>query len=134
MINHFRLEMALKLSMMKDLGTRPIELTWIKPLKDVDLTTGAVSLTGAKFTKGRTGKLKPKTLDLLKTYIEKKKLTINDPLFHPSRSDYFGDNYRHARNQLAKDFNMPELKQICLYDFRRFSEQENTTYQAEKFL
>jgi hypothetical protein len=25
-----------------------------------------------------------------------------------------------ARNRLAKDYNMPELKQICLYDFKRF--------------
>ena len=41
MINHFRLEMALKLSMSKDLGTRPIELTWLK-VKDIDLSTGII--------------------------------------------------------------------------------------------
>jgi hypothetical protein len=72
MINHFRLEMALKCAMMKDIGTRPIELTGIYSLRDIDLTTRVTSLTGAKFTKGRTGKLKPKTLDLLKLFIEKK--------------------------------------------------------------
>jgi integrase len=39
--------MALKLSMMKDLGTRPIELTLLT-FQDIDLTTGTTSITGAK--------------------------------------------------------------------------------------
>ena len=38
MINHFRLELSLKLSMLKDLGTHPIELTWLK-VRDIDLST-----------------------------------------------------------------------------------------------
>ncbi len=41
LINHARIEMALKLSMSKDLGQRPIELTWLT-LKDIDLSTGIV--------------------------------------------------------------------------------------------
>jgi integrase len=118
MISHFRLEMALKLSMSKDLGTRPIELTWLT-VKDIDLTTGNVSITGAKHTIGREGKLKPKTLELLKIYIIKKKLNANSRLF-PIKSDNLSTDYRHYRNRLADDYNMPELKQICLYDFRRF--------------
>ena len=28
--------------------------------------------------------------------------------------------YRHYRNRVSDEFNMPELKQIHLYDFRRF--------------
>jgi integrase len=119
MINHFRLEMSLKLSMMKDLGTRPIELIWLK-ICDIDLSTGTVSITGAKHTIGREQKLKAKSIELLKTYIKKKQLNNNDKLFNISTSDYFGDDYRHSRNRLADDYNMPELKQICLYDFRRF--------------
>ena len=55
LINHLRLEMALKLSISKDLGTRPIELTWLI-VKDIDLSTGIVSITGAKHTVGREGK------------------------------------------------------------------------------
>lgn len=35
--------------------------------------------------------------------------------------------YRHARNRLAKDYNIPELKQICLYDFRRFKASREYT-------
>jgi hypothetical protein len=72
-ISHFRLEMALKLSLSKDLGTRLIELTWLA-VKDIDLSTGIVSITGAKHTVGREGKLKAKSLDLLKIYITKKHL------------------------------------------------------------
>ena len=47
LINNARIEMKLKLSMSKDLGTRPIELTWLI-VKDIDLTTGATAITGAK--------------------------------------------------------------------------------------
>jgi integrase len=118
MISHFRLEMALKLSLSKDLGTRPIELTWLS-VKDIDLATGIVSITGAKHTVGREGKLKPKTIDLLKIYIEKKQLNPNSTLFNIT-SQNMANDYRHYRNRLAKDYNMPELKQIQLYDFRRF--------------
>ncbi len=118
LINHLRLEMALKLSMSKDLGTRPIELTWLV-VKDIDLSTGIVSITGAKHTVGRDGKLKPKSLELLKIYINKKKLSANSRLF-PIKSENMANDYRHCRNRLAEDYNMPELKQVQLYDFRRF--------------
>jgi integrase len=118
MINHFRLEMALKLSMSKDLGTRPIELTWLA-VRDIDLSTGIVSITGAKHTIGREGKLKTKSLELLKIYISKKKLNSNNRLFN-CKSENLSNDYRHYRNRIADDYNMPELKQIQLYDFRRF--------------
>jgi integrase len=118
MINHFRLEMALKLSMLKDLGARPQELVWLR-VKDIDLTSGIVSITGAKHTIGRDGKLKAKSLSLLKIYIQKKQLNANSRLFNIT-CDNFANDYRHYRNRLANDYNMPELKQICLYDFRRF--------------
>jgi integrase len=78
-----------------------------------------VSITGAKHTVGRDGKLKAKSIALLKIYIEKKQLNTNSRLFNIT-SDNFANDYRHYRNRLAKDYHMPELKQICLYDFRRF--------------
>jgi integrase len=111
--------MALKCSMSKDLGNRPIELLWLK-VNDIDLTTGTVSLTGAKHTIGREQRLKTKSLELLKIYLQKHQLNGNDRLFNTSSTDILGTDYRHARNKLAEDYNMPELKQICLYDFRRF--------------
>jgi len=118
LINHARLEMSLKLSMSKDLGERPVELTWLI-VKDIDLSTGIVSITGAKHTIGREGKLKAKSLELLKIYIKKKNLSSNSRLFN-CKARNLSDMYRHFRNRVADEFNMPELKQIQLYDFRRF--------------
>jgi len=83
------------------------------------LSTGIVSITGAKHTVGREGKLKNRTLDLLRIYIKKKKLNPTGRLFNMN-SDNFSNNYRHIRNRIAEECDMPELKQIQLYDFRRF--------------
>jgi integrase len=118
LINHARIEMATKLSISKDLGQRPIELTWLT-IKDIDLSTGIVSITGAKHTIGREGKLKQKSLTLLKILIETKELTQTSRLYNGT-SDNLSANYRHYRNRIAKEYNIPELKQIQLYDFRRF--------------
>lgn len=118
LIDHSRLEMAMKLAISKDLGNRPQELCWLT-LKDIDLNTGIVSITGAKHTIGREGKLKTKALTLLKIYIEKRKLTANSHIYN-GNSENLSDNYRRTRNRIAEKYNMPELKQIQLYDFRRF--------------
>ena len=116
--NHARIEMSLKLSISKDLGQRPKELTWLT-LKDIDLSTGNVSITGAKHTIGREGQLKAKSLELLKILIKKKNLTANSHIYNGT-SDNLGNDYRHYRNRIADEYDMPELKQIQLYDFRRF--------------
>jgi integrase len=63
---------ALVFSMMKDLGTRPIELTRLK-VKDVDSDTGIVTITSAKHCVGRTLRLKAQTLVMLKAYILRRK-------------------------------------------------------------
>lgn len=118
LINNARLELKLKLSMSKDLGQRPIELTWLK-IQDIDLSTGIVSLTGAKHTVGREGKLKPKTLELLKIFINNRKLNGTSKIYN-GKSSNMASTYRQYRNRLAKEYNKPELKQVQLYDFRRF--------------
>jgi integrase len=118
LINNARIEMKLKLSMFKDLGLRTIELTWLT-IGDIDLTTGIVSITGAKHTVGREGKLKQKTLDLLKIFIKKKNLNVNSHVYN-GKSSNLSTNYRHYRNRITEEYDMPELKQIQLYDFRRF--------------
>ncbi len=84
-IEHARPTTKLKLSMEKDLGTRPIELYWLK-VGDIDLTTGLVTITGAKHTIGREGKLKPNTLALLKQYVNNEHLRMNDRLFKGKKS------------------------------------------------
>jgi integrase len=118
LIEHCRLEMKVKLAISKDLGQRPQELCWLT-LKDIDLSTGIVSITGAKHTIGREGKLRAKALELLKTYIQKRKLSANSHIYN-GKSENLSDNYRRSRNRIAEKYDMPELKQIQLYDFRRF--------------
>jgi integrase len=125
LINHARLEMALKLSLSKDLGQRPKELTWLT-IKDIDLSTGIVSITGAKHTIGREGQLKSKTLDRLKIFIKRKNLSANSRICNAT-SENFACNYRHFRNKISDEYDMPELKQIQLYDFRRFKASKTTT-------
>jgi integrase len=125
LINHARPVLAMKLSISKDLGQRPVELTWLT-LKDIDLTTGLVQIRGAKHTKGREGQLKAKSVDLIKLQIDKGQLTQTDHIYNGS-SDNLSTDYRHYRNRVAKEYNMPELKQIQLYDFRRFKASKSTT-------
>ena len=66
--------------MSRDLEQRPIELTWLK-VEDIDLITGLTSLTGAKHTIGREGKLKPDNLELLKRYIKRENLNAKSIIF-----------------------------------------------------
>ena len=109
---------ALILSMMRDLGTRPIELTWLK-VRDLDLQTGTVSITSAKHCVGRTLKLKSQTLVMLNAYIVRRKLNQNDVLF-PISSGSISNAYRRVRNRLAEKLSDMSLKSIRLYDFRHF--------------
>jgi integrase len=109
---------ALFLSMSKDLGTRPIELTWLK-ITDINLQNGTVNITGAKHTIGRIGKLRPTTLEMLKAYINKRHLNQTDRIF-PTTSENISENYRVVRNRLATQLQDPTIKQIRLYDFRHF--------------
>jgi len=121
---------ALILSIMKDLGTRPIELTWLK-VRDIDLETGTVNITSAKHCVGRTLKLKSKTLALLKTYILTKKLGQSQTIFK-MKSGSMSENYRRIRNQLAEKLGDASLKTIRLYDFRHF--RASMTYHKTKDL
>jgi len=109
---------ALVFSMMRDLGTRPIELTWLK-VKDIDLQNGVVSITSAKHCVGRTLKLKSQTLVMLNAHVLRKKLGQNDVLFSIS-SSVISNAYRRIRNKLALKLGDASLKSIRLYDFRHF--------------
>jgi len=118
LISHATTRMALILSISKELGTRPIELTWLK-IKDINLQNGTVNIKSAKHCNARILKLKTRTLDMLKQYINKKDLKQNDRLF-PTKSENISDNYRHLRNRLAKKLQDPTIQQIRLYDFRHY--------------
>jgi integrase len=110
--------MALILSMSRDLGSRPVELTWLR-VSDINLQNGIVSITGAKHTIGRNGKLKPNTLEMVKQHINKKQLNPNDRLF-PTESENISESYRRLRNRLAEKLQDPTFKTIRLYDYRHF--------------
>lgn len=118
LISHASPRMALILSMSKDLGTRPIELTWLK-VSDIDLQNRLVSITGAKHTVGRVGKLKPNTVEMLKQYILKNHLNADERLFK-CKSKNISEQYRRLRNKLAEKLQDPTFKTIRLYDFRHF--------------
>jgi integrase len=114
---------ALILSMMKDLGTRQIELTWLK-LKDIDLETGIVNTTTAKFGVGRTLKLKAQTLAILKTYVNKKKLGLNDRLF-PVKSNAISEAYRNSEIDWLKNWKTQLSKAIGYMTFDTLEPQWN---------
>jgi integrase len=118
LISNARTRMALFLSMSKDLGTRPIELTWLQ-IKDTNLENGTVNITSAKHCIARILKLKTNTLEMLKKYINKKDLNQNDRIF-PTKSENIRASYRRLRNVLAKKLQDPTIQQIRLYDFRHF--------------
>ena len=103
---------------MRDLGTRPIELTWLK-LKDFDLETGVVNITTAKFGVGRTLKVKSNTLAMLKVWVNKNKTGLNDKVF-PVKACTLSESYRKLRNSLSVTLQDPAFKSIRLYDFRHF--------------
>ena len=111
-------KLALVFSIIKDLGLRPIELTWLK-VKDTDLESGMVNITSAKYCVGRSLKVKPQTLAMLKTYISFKKLGQNDIIF-PIQSSSVSETYRRVRNRLAEKLGDLSIKTIRLYDFRHF--------------
>jgi integrase len=118
LISHAVPRMSLILSMSKDLGTRPVELTWLT-VSDINPQNGIVNITGAKHTVGRNGKLKSNTLEMLKKYINKNHLNANDKLF-PTQSEHISESYRKLRNTLARKLQDPTLLTIRLYDFRHF--------------
>jgi len=130
LISNSSTRMALFLSMSKDLGSRPIELTWLK-VTDINLQNGTINLTGAKHTVGRNGKLKPNTLEMLKAYINKKGLHQDDRLF-PTESENISESYRRLRKALAKKLQDPTIQEIRLYDFRHF--KASTEYHKTKDL
>ena len=118
LISNARARMALFLSMSKDLGTRPIELTWLR-VRDINLDNGTVNITSAKHCVGRALKVKATTLEMLKKYITKKGMNQDSRLF-PTESEYMSNAYRVLRNALAKKLQDPTIQQIRLYDFRHY--------------
>jgi integrase len=111
-------KLAVKLSISKETGLRPIEVVNLR-VRDIDLDKGLVYPTTAKHGKGRVLKLTSRTLSMVKTLIAKENLGLNSKLFK-NNSDEYSRQFRRVRNKVAKKLNDPSIKSIRLYDLRHF--------------
>jgi integrase len=109
---------ALAFSMIKDLGLRPVELTWLK-VRDVDLENGIVNITSAKHCNGRTLKIRQSTLLMLRNYINSRNIGLNDKLF-PVDSSSLSETWRRIRNKVSEKLRDVTLRTIRLYDLRHW--------------
>ncbi len=110
--------LALKLSMSKETGMRPIELVSLK-VKDVDLQKGVIYPATAKHGSARALKISLKTLEMLKLHIHKNTLGNNSKLFKQNSVKY-AKSYRNIRNAVSNKLKDPSIRTIRLYDFRHF--------------
>jgi integrase len=110
--------MALKLSISVETGMRPIEVMNLK-VKDVDLQNRIIYPSSAKGGSARVFKISDRLTDMLRVYISKRKLGLNDKLFKGTSNDY-GKLFRAYRNRLADKLQDPSIKQITLYSLRHY--------------
>lgn len=103
--------------LVKECSLRPIEVEWLK-VKNIDLNIGVIYPEIAKGSEPRAPKMKNETLAMLKGYIGKQNLGLNDHIFSSSKT--LQKNWNKLRNKLAHQYGKPELKQIRLYDLRHF--------------
>jgi integrase len=112
-------KLATALSISRDTGLRPVELTRLK-LKDIDLTKGAIYPETAKGGSPRVLKLKNAALNMLNKYIAKRNIKPNDYVFGTWHSDNYGKSFRYHRNKTAEKLQDLSIKSIRLYDLRHF--------------
>jgi integrase len=113
-----RPRLAVKLSISKETGLRPVELLTLK-VKDVDLEKGIIYPSTAKHGAARALRVKTKTLSMLKSYIHKNDLGVNQRLFRQDSAQY-AKSFRYIRNKIAKNLEDPSIRTIRLYDLRHF--------------
>ena len=118
LIANSRKIMAIKLTLSKETGLRPVELCNLK-VRDIDLEQKTVYPTTAKHGSARALKISTSLQEMLRTHIDEHKLNPTDKLFKGDSSNY-GKHYRLHRNKLAERLHKPELKAIRLYDFRHY--------------
>ena len=116
LIAHARRTMALKLTISKETGLRPIELCNLK-VRDVCTERKLIYPTTAKHGKARALKISDTLQNMLQTHITAHKLNTNDQLFKGDAQNY-GKYYRDMRNNLANKLQDQTIRTIRLYDFR----------------
>jgi len=116
-IAHANPKYALILSLMKETGMRPIEISKLT-LKSFDLNKNTVIASGAKLGKQRELRLSQNTVAMLRNYLSKHDFSVTEPIFPKSRS--IRDNYLKIRRNVAKKLGDISLLQVKLYDFRHY--------------
>jgi integrase len=116
LIAHARRTMALKLTISKETGLRPIELCNLK-VRDVCTERKLIYPTTAKHGKPRALKISDTLQNMLQAHITAHKLNTNDQLFKGDAQNY-GKYYRDMRNNLANKLQDQTIRTIRLYDFR----------------
>ena len=117
LINSATKKYALILSILHDTGMRPIELERMR-LRWIDLERGAINVQTAKGGVGRTLQLKPQTLAMLKEYIGKRQLGLNDRLF--ASVACMRRRFYTLKKTAAEKLQRPELLRVNLYSFRHY--------------
>ncbi len=117
LIAHAKPKYALILSLLKETGMRPIEISKLT-LKSLDFERRTVIAPGAKLGKQRELRLTTNTVAMFKAYLAKHEFAVNEQLFPKSRS--IRDNYLKIRRNAARKLGDPALRQIRLYDFRHY--------------
>ena len=113
-----RPRLAVKLSISKETGLRPVELLALK-MKDVDLEKGILYPSTAKHGAPRVLKIKMKTLNMLKAHIHKNRVSVGQRLFTQTSAQY-AKSFRHNRNKVSENLEDPSIRTIRLYDLRHF--------------
>jgi integrase len=112
-----RPRLAVKLSISKETGLRPVELLALK-VKDVDLEKGILYPSTAKHGAPRVLKIKMKTLNMLKAHIHKNSLSVGQRLFTQTSAQY-AKSYRHIRNKVSENLEDPSIRTRA--PFNRFT-------------
>ena len=110
--------LALKLSISKDTGLRPVELVALR-VKDVDLEKGIVYPATAKHGSARVLKITRKTLEMLKVHIHENNINVNTKIFKQTSPQY-STSFRNLRKAISEKLKDPSMRTIRLYDFRHF--------------
>jgi integrase len=106
--------LSVKLSISKECGLRPIELSQLK-VKDVDLDQKLIRSRTAKHGNPKpTLKITEKLRNAIQDHIIRNKLNQNGKLFNGD-AIYYSKRYRDMRNKLAEKLKDPSIKTIRLY-------------------
>jgi integrase len=118
----FKMPLSLKVDISTQTGLRPIEVTGEKGIRVKDFHPDQKAIV-ALSTKGCNARppmnITTELCSKIQEYIHRKGLSADDLLFTCTSKGY-GEEFRRARNRLAKKLNDTTIKSIRLYDLRHY--------------